>query len=57
MPTDASVEAEQQVRIDDLVDRCRNELGVAAIDGLMEAAERRFVAGGLGRHANPPRLP
>jgi hypothetical protein len=39
---------EQHVRLGDLVDCLRDEFRVAAVDGVMEAGERRFVAGCLG---------
>jgi predicted nucleic acid-binding OB-fold protein len=39
---------EQQVRINDLVDRLRDNLHIAAVHGFVEAAERRFVRCYLG---------
>src|SRR3569833_1288128 len=45
---DGQRRTDQDVRLDDLVDRLVDELRVAAVDGLMQAAERRLVAGRHG---------
>jgi hypothetical protein len=39
---------DQRLRFDEFVDRVRDELHIAGVDGVMEAFERRFVAGCLG---------
>jgi hypothetical protein len=39
---------DQRVRLDDLADRVRDEFGVAAAQGVLEAFERRFIGCFLG---------
>jgi hypothetical protein len=40
--------ADLHVRLDDLVDRLGDELGIAAVHGVMEASERGLVGRCLG---------
>jgi hypothetical protein len=40
--------ADQQIRLGDLVDRLRDELRIAAVDGVNQASVRRFVGRRLG---------
>jgi len=47
-PVNRQWRADAHVLVDHLVDRFRDELHIAAVDGVVKAGERRFVAGYLG---------